>query len=86
MSTPSPTPTRGTPVVFRASAVTPLDPKACWRGIVMDDPVVGYADVEWTLPGGRKVTQPERIDLLAQPGSLAANERNYTGPAFWGTA
>lgn len=39
----------GDKVCFRASAVTPLDPKAHWRGVVQPGDGAGWIRVIWTM-------------------------------------
>ena len=68
----------GDKVCFRASAVTPLDPKAHWRGVVQPGDGAGWIRVIWTrhyecTPDFDTWEDPT---LLAKVGSVAANDRH----------
>ena len=71
----------GDKVCFRASAVTPLDPKAHWRGVVQPGDGAGWIRVIWTrhweAPAIKTtIATWEDPTLLAKVGSGAANDRH----------
>jgi hypothetical protein len=67
----------GDKVAYRASALTPLDPSAHWRGVILPGVTAdSWVPIRWTWPDGQTRDTWVDASLLAKVGSAAFSDRH----------